>query len=147
VNQISGGGVDQSHTEFNEEKVSRGNASPEQEEKPQKTTISEKAPAVKKDEKPQEKKKPVILEITQDKKESDTDGGVARGNAPKTEFSGPPDQGDKDETVQDKPKEQVKTEVMPVQDKPKEQVKTEVKPAAPAPSKTSSDSNMFKLVI
>jgi hypothetical protein len=67
------------------------------------------------------KDKPVVLELTPektDKKESDgpsEDGGVQRGNAPKEEFSGPPDQIEKqDASSSNKTNDSIKTIIMPV---------------------------------
>jgi len=56
------------------------------------------------------------LEITPEKADKkDEDGGVQRGNAAKEEFSGPPDQAEKQEGgAQSKKEEAVKTVVMPV---------------------------------
>lgn len=63
----------------------------------------------------------MVLELTPekpDKKENEApteDGGVQRGNAQKEEFSGPPDQAEKQEaSASNKTSEPVKTIVMPV---------------------------------
>ena len=72
------------------------------------------------------------MEITPEKSDKkDEDGGVQRGNAPKEEFSGPPEQAEKaEEGGKSKGQEPVKTIVMPEVKAPgaKNDQKDEVKP-------------------